>query len=252
MRDRTAARNYSPAGEEFRREHQRHRAWGLTRRHADRLRRARGGNSPTPAAGETSPALVSPTSTPSNHAVGPAADPDIAARHHRSGGAKTTADQQGSPAKQLPRPASTIPSRDGLSRVAGDRPQAKSTADRTGKAARSAANALTAPSGGGLSRVAGDRPGSQAKTTADRTGKATWSAANALTAPSGRGLSRLVRNAPSRSGEMHRHPNAHRHAPVQAPYRRFKPRDSAFQESGPAAHHPSGTGPKRGGADRGP
>ncbi|HEV7709548.1 MAG TPA: hypothetical protein VGP16_15220 [Asanoa sp.] len=27
MRDRTAARNYSPEGEEFRREHERHRAW---------------------------------------------------------------------------------------------------------------------------------------------------------------------------------------------------------------------------------
>ncbi|REG01234.1 hypothetical protein DFJ67_7314 [Asanoa ferruginea] len=42
MRDRTASRSYSPAGEEFRREHERHRAWGLTRRHAERLRRLRG------------------------------------------------------------------------------------------------------------------------------------------------------------------------------------------------------------------
>lgn len=41
MRDRTAARNYSPEGEKFRREHERHRAWGLKRRHAEKLRRIR-------------------------------------------------------------------------------------------------------------------------------------------------------------------------------------------------------------------
>jgi hypothetical protein len=41
MRDRTASRNYSPARDEFRREHERHRAWGLTQRHGARLRRLR-------------------------------------------------------------------------------------------------------------------------------------------------------------------------------------------------------------------
>jgi hypothetical protein len=41
MRDRTASRNYSPARDEFRREHERHRAWGLSQRHAEKLRRAR-------------------------------------------------------------------------------------------------------------------------------------------------------------------------------------------------------------------
>jgi hypothetical protein len=41
MRDRTASRNYSPAGAEFRRTHERHRAWGLTQRHAERLRQLR-------------------------------------------------------------------------------------------------------------------------------------------------------------------------------------------------------------------
>jgi hypothetical protein len=41
MRDRTASRSYSPQAEDFRREHERHRAWGLPRRHADRLRRLR-------------------------------------------------------------------------------------------------------------------------------------------------------------------------------------------------------------------
>ena len=39
MRDRTASRNYSPGRDQFRREHERHRAWGLARRHAERLRR---------------------------------------------------------------------------------------------------------------------------------------------------------------------------------------------------------------------
>ncbi|WP_033342764.1 hypothetical protein [Catenuloplanes japonicus] len=43
MRDRTASRSYSPAAEEFRRIHEHHRAWGLERRHAERLRRARRG-----------------------------------------------------------------------------------------------------------------------------------------------------------------------------------------------------------------
>jgi hypothetical protein len=41
MRDRTASRNYSATRDEFRREHERHRAWGLRRRHAEKLRRIR-------------------------------------------------------------------------------------------------------------------------------------------------------------------------------------------------------------------
>ena len=43
MRDPTASRNYSPERDKFRREHQRHRTWGLARRHAEKLRRARDG-----------------------------------------------------------------------------------------------------------------------------------------------------------------------------------------------------------------
>ncbi len=42
MRDRSASRRYSPAREEFRREHARHRVWGLAQRHAAKLRRLRG------------------------------------------------------------------------------------------------------------------------------------------------------------------------------------------------------------------
>jgi hypothetical protein len=41
MRDRTASRNYSPERDEFRRDHERHRAWGKARQHAERLRRVR-------------------------------------------------------------------------------------------------------------------------------------------------------------------------------------------------------------------
>jgi hypothetical protein len=41
MRDRTASRNYSPERDEFRRMHERHRAWGKARRHAERPRRLR-------------------------------------------------------------------------------------------------------------------------------------------------------------------------------------------------------------------
>jgi hypothetical protein len=37
MRDRTRRRNYSAAAEEFRNAHQRHRAWGLTQRHNQKL-----------------------------------------------------------------------------------------------------------------------------------------------------------------------------------------------------------------------
>ena len=39
MRDRTASRNYSAERDEFRRDHERRRAFGLARRHAERLRR---------------------------------------------------------------------------------------------------------------------------------------------------------------------------------------------------------------------
>src|SRR4051812_14657914 len=42
MRDRTKARNYSPEADEFRREHARHRNWGLARRHARKLCRSQG------------------------------------------------------------------------------------------------------------------------------------------------------------------------------------------------------------------
>jgi hypothetical protein len=66
MRDRTASRNYSPERDEFRREHERHRNWGLQQRHAERLRRLRGSR-PAGAMGsrQDRPAGASGTSGPS-------------------------------------------------------------------------------------------------------------------------------------------------------------------------------------------
>jgi hypothetical protein len=52
MRDRSRSQRYSPASEQFRREHARHRDWGLARRHAEKLRRVRGGMPSAPAADE--------------------------------------------------------------------------------------------------------------------------------------------------------------------------------------------------------
>jgi hypothetical protein len=66
MRDRTARRNYSPANEEFRREHERHRAWGLTQRHAEKLRRIRAAShGRRPPASEKGPAESTRPSGPS-------------------------------------------------------------------------------------------------------------------------------------------------------------------------------------------
>ncbi|REF98130.1 hypothetical protein DFJ67_4140 [Asanoa ferruginea] len=112
MRDRSASRSYSPAGEEFRREHERHRAWGLTRRHAERLRRLRGdGCAPhtlttagmhpeRPGPNPASPS-VSAGSTPPDRAVRPAARQDP--------GAKSPTDQLGQRGEGPIRPAASIP-----------------------------------------------------------------------------------------------------------------------------------------------
>jgi hypothetical protein len=53
MRDRPASRRYSPEAEEFRREHARHRNWGLAQRHARRLRRLHPGPRDVPASDAT-------------------------------------------------------------------------------------------------------------------------------------------------------------------------------------------------------
>jgi hypothetical protein len=86
MRDRTRSNRYSPASEEFRRTHQRHRAWGLTQRHAERLRRPPGrsrdgrpasiAKRPHPASTSTSPTpepASRPTPEPASRPPGSAA-----------------------------------------------------------------------------------------------------------------------------------------------------------------------------------
>jgi hypothetical protein len=67
MRDRTTLRNYSPEADRFRRDHKRHRDWGLTQRHARRLRQIRGrlDGSRTPStAGNPRPDRARPPSGP--------------------------------------------------------------------------------------------------------------------------------------------------------------------------------------------
>jgi hypothetical protein len=69
MRDRTASRSHSPEAEEFRRNHERHRAWGLARRHAERLRRLREADLDSPARTVTA-AMADPASHPPDVAPG--------------------------------------------------------------------------------------------------------------------------------------------------------------------------------------
>lgn len=69
MRDRTASRNYSAERDEFRRTHQRHRTWGLARRHAERLRRLRSGERQPPEATERNAEEQSKTVAPTARAA---------------------------------------------------------------------------------------------------------------------------------------------------------------------------------------
>jgi len=181
MRDRTASRSYSPAGEQFRREHERHRSWGLTRRHAERLRRSRSNDPRTPTATGNHPESrahtpplhsVSPTSTPPDRTKRPTASPEFPASQNRSGGGKNTTDQPGPPGNRSSEPAgkasrrpvgkaSARPARNASSRVAGkaaSRPAGKAASRPAGKAAsRPAGKAASRPAGMAASRSAGQR-----------------------------------------------------------------------------------------------
>lgn len=64
MRDPTASRSYSPGRDEFRRTHERHRAWGLARRHAERLRHVRGRAGDPSTAATTRPGRTSQPDSP--------------------------------------------------------------------------------------------------------------------------------------------------------------------------------------------
>ncbi|MEV8517957.1 hypothetical protein AB0367_37665, partial [Dactylosporangium sp. NPDC051484] len=77
-RDRTRSRRYSPAKEQFRREHARHRDWGLAKRYAEKLRRLRGDTPPAVSdqrdrsVQEPVPPSPPPPVTPSDQAKRPA------------------------------------------------------------------------------------------------------------------------------------------------------------------------------------
>ena len=108
MCDRTASRNYSPERDAFRREHERHRTWGLAQRHSERLRRARDRDCDRGAAGtDTDPTrrgIPAPAPTP-----GPAAAP-APARTPRPARAPARDPAQGLTSTLVPAQASAPPS----------------------------------------------------------------------------------------------------------------------------------------------
>jgi hypothetical protein len=83
MRDRTRRRNYSAAAEEFRDTHQRHRAWGLTQRHARKLSRRYGSTANASAAfrrrADELASLSAPTRTAEPTAPEPVASEQVVA-----------------------------------------------------------------------------------------------------------------------------------------------------------------------------
>jgi len=108
MRDRTASRNYSPAREEFRREHARHRAWGLVQRHGERLARQRGQSCAHDPAhgGEQVAAGVTPPAQSSQPT-----QPERGTRDHHTQSPRPPIPAGSSPARVPPRPAASTPRR---------------------------------------------------------------------------------------------------------------------------------------------
>ena len=116
MRDRTAARNYSPVREEFRREHARHRAWGLIQRHGERLRRQRGqscAHDPAPRGEQVAADL-----TPPVHESQPA-QPEHGSHNDHTQTPRPATPARPAPARVPPHPAAWTPRRHAL----GPRPQ---------------------------------------------------------------------------------------------------------------------------------
>jgi hypothetical protein len=111
MRDRTRRRNYSAEAEEFRREHARHREWGLAQRHARKLSRLYGSTANAAATFQrrvdelTSPPssarAVAPTSSepvgPEPPASAPALPEPIGPKTNRSEQAKPEQIEQAKP-----------------------------------------------------------------------------------------------------------------------------------------------------------
>ena len=105
MRDRTAARNYSVESEEFRRNHERHRAWGLERRHAERLRQLR-----EKRRAALEPAGPAPGPPPARSASGPASGsppgrsspgPDAGSQSGRPASGRVSGSRPARPASSL-------------------------------------------------------------------------------------------------------------------------------------------------------
>jgi hypothetical protein len=120
MRDRTRSRNHCPERDQFRREHERHRAWGLTQRHARKLRRRHGGthDSPVPNAIQNDPddetaelsASRLPESLSPERANSPAMSPNGPAEPDPSPGHENQTDHPGPVRSAPPGPAGKAPS----------------------------------------------------------------------------------------------------------------------------------------------
>ena len=124
MRDRTAARTYCPVREEFRREHARHRDWGLAQRHGERLhrlRRQRGQSCAHDPASNGEQVAAEATPPPPNSQ--PTADPGQGGRDHH-----TEAPRGPAPATVPSRGPSSTPRRGAL----GPRPQSISHRSKRG------------------------------------------------------------------------------------------------------------------------
>jgi hypothetical protein len=131
MRDRTARQNYSAEAEEFRREHARHREWGLVQRHGEKLRRLRNSRRDSQAAsmaegqGDAHPACPEPALLEQQVRPTPAAGAATGREVSRRRGRRNTPP---GPARQRPR-----------GRTGPSRPTTAET-DRTGPARNTGSN----------------------------------------------------------------------------------------------------------------
>ena len=103
MRDRKASRNYSPERDEFRRVHERQRAWGLDRRYAAKRRRLE--------ATRSAPVGAVEPPTPASSASATGARPGLASspRQTQRVAAPSRVDRENNPAAATPPPPSASP-----------------------------------------------------------------------------------------------------------------------------------------------
>src|SRR6266498_4037083 len=131
IRDRTRKRNYSPEKEEFRRDHQRHRRWGLARRHAQKRCRSHGCSQECATVGlhehsEPIPPLIWPDQATRLRQPAPPAPPrDIPAQRHLPPGRELPTD----PASPTERATSARPPETATPTTPTPGPQPQRTAD---------------------------------------------------------------------------------------------------------------------------